>query len=52
MPRLSSYIRQNIEPILDEWETFAQTLPLARTWMLCFRSTTEGPQSRPTSSLE
>ena len=27
MPRLSSFIRQNIEPILDEWETFARTLP-------------------------
>jgi signal transduction histidine kinase len=27
MPRLSSFIRQNIGPILDEWETFARTLP-------------------------
>src|SRR3954463_13467926 len=27
MARLSSFIRQNIEPILDEWETFARTLP-------------------------
>lgn len=27
MPRLSSFIRQNIEPILDEWETFARSLP-------------------------
>jgi signal transduction histidine kinase len=25
--RLSSFIRQNIEPILDEWETFARSLP-------------------------
>ena len=28
MARLSSFIRQNIEPILDEWETFARSLPL------------------------
>ena len=27
MATLSSFIRQNIEPILDEWETFARTLP-------------------------
>ena len=27
MVRLSSFIRQNIEPILDEWETFARSLP-------------------------
>ena len=27
MPRLSSFIRTNIEPILDEWETFARSLP-------------------------
>jgi signal transduction histidine kinase len=27
MARLSTFIRQNIEPILDEWETFARTLP-------------------------
>src|SRR4051812_47884318 len=27
MARLSSFIRQNIEPILDEWETFARSLP-------------------------
>jgi signal transduction histidine kinase len=27
MPRLSSFIRRNLEPILDEWETFARTLP-------------------------
>src|SRR3954463_10405264 len=27
MARLSSFIRKNIEPILDEWETFARSLP-------------------------
>jgi signal transduction histidine kinase len=27
MTRLSSFIRTNIEPILDEWETFARSLP-------------------------
>ena len=27
MARLSSFIRQNIEPILDEWETFARSIP-------------------------
>ncbi len=27
MPRLSSFIRQHVEPILDEWETFARSLP-------------------------
>jgi signal transduction histidine kinase len=27
MARLSSFIRANIEPILDEWETFARSLP-------------------------
>jgi signal transduction histidine kinase len=27
MPRLSSFIRQNIEAILDGWETFARSLP-------------------------
>jgi signal transduction histidine kinase len=27
MPRLSSFIRQNVAPILDEWETFARSLP-------------------------
>jgi signal transduction histidine kinase len=27
MPRLSTFIRQNIEPILAEWETFARALP-------------------------
>lgn len=28
MPRLSDFIRGNIEPILAEWETFARGLPL------------------------
>ncbi len=28
MPRLSAFIRENIEPILAEWEAFARTLPL------------------------
>src|SRR3954469_5513906 len=27
MARLSTFIRQNVEPILDEWETFARSLP-------------------------
>ena len=27
MARLSAFIRQNIDPILDEWETFARSLP-------------------------
>jgi len=27
MARLSSFIRHNMEPILDEWETFARSLP-------------------------
>ena len=27
MPRLSTFIRQNIELILDEWEAFARSLP-------------------------
>ena len=27
MPRLSSFIRTNVEPILDGWESFARTLP-------------------------
>ena len=27
MARLSSFIRQNVEPILTEWETFARSLP-------------------------
>jgi signal transduction histidine kinase len=27
MARLSSFIRQNVEPILDEWEAFARSLP-------------------------
>ncbi|HEY4215849.1 MAG TPA: sensor histidine kinase [Gemmatimonadaceae bacterium] len=27
MARLSSFIRQNMEPILDEWESFARSLP-------------------------
>ena len=31
MARLSSFIRQNIEPILDEWENFARTLPQGET---------------------
>jgi signal transduction histidine kinase len=28
MPRLSSFIRDNVEPILSEWETFARALPM------------------------
>ena len=28
MPRLSTFIRENIEPILDEWESFARSLPM------------------------
>jgi signal transduction histidine kinase len=31
MPRLSVFIRQNVEPILDEWETFARSLPQGET---------------------
>jgi len=31
MPRLSAFIRQNVEPILDEWETFARSLPQGET---------------------
>lgn len=28
MSRLSTFIRENIEPILEEWETFARSLPM------------------------
>ena len=28
MPRLSQFIRENVEPILSEWETFARALPM------------------------
>lgn len=28
MSRLSQFIRGNVEPILEEWETFARTLPM------------------------
>ena len=28
MSRLSTFIRQNTEPILEEWETFARSLPM------------------------
>jgi signal transduction histidine kinase len=27
MPRLSTFIRENVEPILAEWEAFARTMP-------------------------
>src|SRR5436189_1970942 len=29
MSRLSSFIRENIEPILEEWDSFARSLPMA-----------------------
>lgn len=29
MSRLSAFIRENTEPILEEWETFARSLPMA-----------------------
>lgn len=31
MARLSAFIRQNVEPILAEWETFARSLPQGNT---------------------
>jgi signal transduction histidine kinase len=30
MPRLSNFIRENVEQILSEWETFARALPMGR----------------------
>ena len=28
MTRLSTFIRENTEPILEEWESFARSLPM------------------------